>query len=78
HVIDSSPFADREVRPTSWTVPLLRHAVVPVSAGDELVLDLLAADLAVPSTWRWHTNLQRQTSQGRRAVRTSSGESGRC
>lgn len=56
HLIDSSPFAPTEIRPTSWAIPLLRHEVVPVSAGEELALDLRAADLAVPSTWRWHTN----------------------
>jgi type I protein arginine methyltransferase len=72
HLIDSSPFAPSEIRPTSWAIPLLRHEVVPVSAGEELVLDLLAADLAVPSTWRWHTNKQTQTGSGVR--RNSSRE----
>ena len=77
HVIDSSPFAPSEIRPTSWAIPLLRHEVVPVSAGDELVLDLRAADLAVPSTWRWHTDKQAHTWQGRRAARSSSRKSSR-
>ena len=69
HLIDSSPFAPTEIRPTSWAIPLLRHEVVPVSAGEELALDLRAADLAVPSTWRWHTNKRAQIPQERRAAR---------
>jgi hypothetical protein len=57
--IDSSPFADDLLRPSSWPIPMLRHETVRLADGDELTFELEATELASPSTWRWHTNEQR-------------------
>jgi protein arginine N-methyltransferase 1 len=42
-----------EAPQTSWGAPFLRVECREVAAGDPIRLDLRAADLATPSTWRW-------------------------